>query len=368
MNALTVRGLSKAFASRPVLSGMDLEIPHGGFTAVLGPSGCGKTTLLRLIAGFERPDAGTIILDGNVVSEPGRQVAPERRHFGYVAQEGALFPHLNVGANIAFGLSRAQRRAGRVQEMLDLVGLAELEHRMPDQLSGGQQQRVALARALAPDPAVMLLDEPFSALDAGMRAGLRADVRRALEATGATALLVTHDQTEALSLADEVAIMRDGRLVQIADPGTLYSRPIDPAVASFVGDAILLPAHLHDGLADCALGRLSTSAEHPCANGRGTVMIRPEQLICTPAADGSINGQVLETTYYGHDADVTLALVGVDSDVRVTARQVGSMVPPIGTHVAIDVTGDVVAYGGPSQPSRISQEPAGEENEHRPRT
>jgi iron(III) transport system ATP-binding protein len=210
MAELALRGLHKAYGPVRALAGVDLTVRSGSLMAVLGPSGCGKTTLLRCVAGFEPVDSGHITVAGRTVTT----LAAHRRRIAVVPQEGALFPHLSVFDNVAYGLDRPARRAGRVEVVLALVGLADLARRMPHQLSGGQQQRVAVARALAPRPPVVLLDEPFSALDATLRVDLRRDVREALRADGATAVLVTHDQGEALSMADDIAVMRDGRIVQ----------------------------------------------------------------------------------------------------------------------------------------------------------
>lgn len=226
--ALQVQELAKSFGDEQVLTGLDLCVPAGGLTAVLGRSGGGKTTLLRLIAGLERADSGRISIGGAVVCDETVHRPPERRRIGYVAQEGALFPHLPVTANVAFGLGRAARRGPHVERMLELVGLGGLGARMPHQLSGGQQQRVALVRALAPGPSLVLLDEPFPTLDPGLRAALRADVQAALEAAGTTALLVTHDQEEALAMAGQIAVLRDGRIVQAGSPATLYHTPPTP--------------------------------------------------------------------------------------------------------------------------------------------
>jgi iron(III) transport system ATP-binding protein len=236
---VVLRGVRKAFGSTAVLTGVDLDATPGSFLAILGPSGEGKTTLLRLIAGFEAPDAGTIEIDGEPVVGGGRSLPPERRRVGVVPQEGALFPHLTVAQNVGFGLRRRQGRAERVAECLSLVGLEGFENRRPHQLSGGQQQRVAVARALAPRPSVVLLDEPFSALDAGLRAKVRHDVRQALRIAGTTSLLVTHDQEEAFSMADAVAVLRGGRIAQTDDPVTVYTNPSDLAVATFVGQGVL---------------------------------------------------------------------------------------------------------------------------------
>ena len=225
MRQVAVTGLHKAFGAHPVLTGVDLEVPAGSLTAILGPSGSGKTTLLRLMAGFERLDVGTIVIGDVLVDSPGGYVAPERRRIGYVPQEGNLFPHLTVAGNVGFGLTARERRGGKgvkVDAMLEKVGLAGFGRRYPHQLSGGQQQRVALARALAIEPAVVLLDEPFASLDASLRVGLRADVQEIFRRAGTTAVLVTHDQDEALSTADRVAVLRDGKIAQCAPPEDLY--------------------------------------------------------------------------------------------------------------------------------------------------
>jgi iron(III) transport system ATP-binding protein len=339
---LQVHGLAKAFGAHVVVDGLDLDVPAGSLTAVLGPSGCGKTTLLRLIAGFEHADAGRIALDGKALTDERRQLPPERRRIGVVAQEGALFPHLDVTANVGFGLARGARKSRRPEEMLELVGLSGLGRRFPHELSGGQQQRVALARALAPTPAVVLLDEPFTALDAGLRASLRTDVRAALTAAGTTALLVTHDQAEALSLADQVAVMRDGRLAQTADPATLYREPVDADIARFVGDAVLLPAYLDHGKADTPLGPLAL--RDTGALGPGQVMIRPEQLICEPAP-GAFTARVVSSTYYGHDSVLGLMMDSADGgSTPLTARASGGEPASIGSPVAVSVQGTVVGY------------------------
>lgn len=231
MNDLHVQGLTKAYGpAAPVLRGLDLDVPGGALAAVLGPSGCGKTTLLRIVAGFLHADTGTVTVGGRELTGPAVHLPPERRRIGIVPQEGALFPHLSVARNVAFGLTgleRAERRR-RTEDMLDLVGLAGYGDRMPHELSGGQQQRVALARALAPRPQLVLLDEPFNALDSALRAGVRTDVRAALRATGATAVLVTHDQQEALSTADLVAVVRQGRVAQCDTPRRSTGAPPTP--------------------------------------------------------------------------------------------------------------------------------------------
>ncbi len=263
--ALQCTGVMKSYGARQVLSGIDLSLPADSLTAVIGASGSGKTTLLRLIMGFESLDEGTVIVGGSVVSSAAIgaksvHLAPEKRRIGYVPQEGALFPHLSVAENIGFGLPRRERhRSGRVAEVAEIVGLgADHLDRPPGQLSGGEQRRVALARALAPRPAIVLLDEPFSGLDAGLRAETRAALLTALAREHATALLVTHDQAEALSMGDLVAVLRDGALAQIDDPVSLYRRPVDLDVARFVGEAVVMPGRMRfgDRVVTCALGRL----------------------------------------------------------------------------------------------------------------
>ncbi len=238
---LEVRRLTKRFGHVVAVEDFTLAVPEGEVLALLGPSGCGKTTVLRIVAGLERPDAGRVILAGRDATD----WPPEKRGVGLVFQSYALFPHLSVGANVAYGLRfRRGDRKGRVRELLALVGLARYERRKPHQLSAGQQQRVALARALAPEPRVLLLDEPLSALDAALRKDLRAELRALLGKLGMTALYVTHDQEEALALADRVAVMREGRLEQVAPPEELYSRPKTPFVASFLGRANLWPGRV----------------------------------------------------------------------------------------------------------------------------
>jgi len=235
--ALAVRGVSKSFGAADVLVDLDLEVPDGSVLALLGPSGCGKTTLLRIVAGLERPDTGVVEIAGEAVTAPGIDVPTERRRVGMVFQNGALFPHLDVARNVGYGLGRDQRRGGpRVDEMLALVGLSEFGDRRPDSLSGGQAQRVAIARALAPSPQVLLLDEPFSNLDAVLRVRLRREIAGVLRAAETTTVLVTHDRDEAFALADRVAVMRAGAVVQVGSPREVYRAPVDDWVAEFVGE------------------------------------------------------------------------------------------------------------------------------------
>jgi iron(III) transport system ATP-binding protein len=340
---VSISGLVKAFGAQPVLRGVDIEIPRGSVTAVLGSSGSGKTTLLRMLAGFERPDAGTITIGGALVNGPGRHVAPQDRHVGYVPQEGCLFPHLDVAGNVGFGLPRAQRR-GRVPEMLELTGLSDLAGRYPHQLSGGQQQRVALARALAPDPALLLLDEPFSSLDAFLRTSVRLEVLRVLRKAGTTTVIVTHDQDEALSSADQVAVLRQGLVAHAAAPQELYARPADAGLAQFVGDANLLPGTVRGGRAGTALGELALTDGSPAfADGEALlVLLRPEQLRLLPAdAPDSVPGTVTQRDFHGHDTVVT---VDTPACGPLTVRCAGAAELPPGTPVALRATGPVTGW------------------------
>lgn len=279
--ALRTLRLSKRFGEIVAVDSVDLDVRRGEFLGVLGPSGCGKTTLLRLVAGFERPDRGGVEIDGRVVAGPRRNLPPEERRIGMVFQESALFPHLDVAGNIGFGLARRGREE-RVAELVALVGLAGLQRRMPHELSGGQQQRVALARALAPDPALILLDEPFSSLDATLRSQLRGEVRDILRTAGATTLFVTHDQAEALEISDRVAVMRAGRVEQISTPDELYLRPVNRFVAGFVGEANLVPGEIRHGEVQTLVGRFRAPDRQLADGSQAEVLLRPEQLHMLP--------------------------------------------------------------------------------------
>lgn len=305
MSDFSVRCLSvaKRFGSVRAVDDVTLALRRGQMLALLGPSGCGKTTTLRLLAGFEVPDAGTIEIGGRLVAGNGRIVPPEKRRVGMVFQDYALFPHLDVAANVGYGLPKAEDRESRVREILSLVGLAGLEGRMPHELSGGQQQRVALARALLPRPDVVLLDEPFSNLDAALRVRVRGEVRQILKGAGVSAVFVTHDQEEALSLADEVGVMREGRLVQVAAPMQLYRYPATRAVATFLGDADFLPGEAVGGRVSCELGLLRTS---DALHGQVEVMLRPEDVDLTLDSQGP--GQVVLREFFGHDQLITVRL------------------------------------------------------------
>ncbi|MFC5291313.1 ABC transporter ATP-binding protein [Actinokineospora guangxiensis] len=335
MTDLVVRAVTKSYGATPALRGVDLDVGSAGFTAILGPSGCGKTTLLRCIAGFERPDAGEILADGQVVAGTSVHVPAHRRRIAVVPQEGALFPHLSVAANVGYGLTREQRRTARVDEVLELVGLAGYGRRWPHELSGGQQQRVAVARALAPRPRLVLLDEPFSALDAALRVELRRDIRAALLAAGATVVLVTHDQDEALSTADQVAVMRDGVVVQVGAPVEVYRAPNSEWVARFVGDAVALPAVADGDTAATGLGRVELTS-HPVAE-RFTVVVRPEQI---RLGGGPATATVVEVAFHGHDLLVALRLA--DATV-VTARVPATTPVEPGSELAVGVRGVALA-------------------------
>lgn len=341
MTSLTIKGITKSFGAATVLTGVDLEVPAGGIGAILGPSGCGKTTLLRIVAGFLHPDGGVVSFGDRTVVGDGHFVSPQKRHVGYVPQEGALFPHLDVLSNIAFGLPRAKRRGAHLARLLDLVELpSAIANRYPHELSGGQQQRVALARALAPNPALVLLDEPFSSLDAGLRESTGRAVARVLRTAGATAVLVTHDQGEALSLADHVAVMRDGAIAQVATPTQIYLKPVDPGVAAFVGGAAILPAHIDGTSVRCVLGALTVEPQH--VRGEALVLIRPEQIAIGACGSGGVEARVTDVSYYGHDTAVHLTVLPAGPDV--VARIAGREVPDRGALVGLKVHGPVTIF------------------------
>lgn len=295
-----VRGLAKSFGHHRVLNGVDITVPAGSLVALLGPSGCGKTTLLRTIAGLERPDEGRIEVGHRSVTAIGNGggdvfIKPEKRRIGMVFQDWALFPHLSVGDNIGFGLTRTERSSGRIERILALVDLPHVRDRMPGTLSGGQQQRVALARALANRPSVILLDEPFSNLDASLRVQIRAEVQRLLRDLGVTALFVTHDQEEAFSIGESVAVMFDGVVEQQASADQLYTAPSSRRVAEFIGDANFLPGGASGRVADTALGKIPLHTEH---QGTVEVMIRPEDVLVV-AGDAAV---IESIEFYGHDS------------------------------------------------------------------
>jgi iron(III) transport system ATP-binding protein len=298
MSHVRVRGLSKSFGAIEAVRELNLEIERGELMAVLGPSGCGKTTLLRVIAGFEQPDAGCVVVSDEVVAGPGRTIPPEKRRVGMVFQDYALFPHLSVEGNVAFGLTSRPReeRDALTQRTLELVGLQHKARCNVHELSGGERQRVALARAMAPEPELVLLDEPFSSLDATLRGGLRREVELILRDAEATALLVTHDQEEALSLADRVAVMRDGEIVQVGPPVEVYGKPATRWAAQFVGEVNVLSGVARGGGVETELGVFDLRVP---ASGSVHVAVRPEQLELR--SDGNTNAEVIAREFRGHD-------------------------------------------------------------------
>jgi len=303
---LECRQLHKSYGNTSVLHGVTFNARPGEIVGLIGASGGGKTTMLRLIAGFDYPDQGAISINGRQVASAAIRIPAEQRRVGMVFQEYALFPHLNVHDNIGFGLKGDKRTtAARVAQMLTLIGLGGLGDRMPDELSGGQQQRVALARALAPQPQILLLDEPFSNLDAALRAQVRAEVRAILKKTGVTCVFVTHDQQEALSFADTVAVLMNGRILQMDEPQALYRKPETRAVAAFIGESNFIPAIAHGESAQSALGVLPLDAAY---HGEIDVLIRPESVRIASLSQGGIPARVMWREYYGHDQRFGLML------------------------------------------------------------
>ncbi|HVM35017.1 MAG TPA: ABC transporter ATP-binding protein [Actinomycetota bacterium] len=333
--AIAVRGVVKSFEGAAVLKGVGLDVPAGTVVALLGPSGCGKTTLLRSIAGLERIDAGEISVGRRTLSGPKAFVAPEARRVGMVFQDWALFPHLTVGRNVAFGLPRRERNSRRIEEILRLVDLGGFGERMPSTLSGGQQQRVALARALANRPSVILLDEPFSNLDASLRNSIRLEVQRLLSDLGVTALFVTHQQEEAFVVGDRVAVMLDGEVVQQTTPAGLYEAPATRAVADFIGDANFLPGDACGEKAETLVGVVPL---RDLMWGEVDVMVRPEKLVLQPGDDATV--ETIE--FYGHDA---VYLVRCNNGTMLRARVLAAPTFAPGNRVAVGYAGDgTVAY------------------------
>ncbi|WP_411720249.1 ABC transporter ATP-binding protein [Mycetocola sp.] len=351
---LRLSGISKSFGTTEVLRDVSLEVPDGTRIALVGSSGSGKSTLLRLIAGFERPETGTIALGDREITGPRSAVPAHRRGVGYVAQDGALFPHLSVARNIAFGMPRASRQAAGVRELMELASLDPvLADRMPHELSGGQQQRVALARALTQQPKVILLDEPFSALDTGLRAQTRQAVVDMLEHSGVTAMLVTHDRDEALSFGQQVGVLADGRLVQAGAPANVFDAPIDVRVAAFLGDVVLVPARPTGAdEVDCAFGRLPVRHDRSGGAARVCAMVRPEQLRLAPAPDGG-NATVVDVRSTGAGAELTLRLsageFSAEATHRVPLHAAARFEPGCQVHLTVD--GGVVLYQGDSLPT-----------------
>jgi iron(III) transport system ATP-binding protein len=343
MTRLSIDGLTVTYAKRPVLNELSLTIPSGAFAAVLGPSGCGKTTLLRAIAGFISTFSGAIRFDDNLVSISSIVVPPERRKVGYVAQEGALFPHLSVYENIAFGL-KTENKSETVSEMLELIGMQKFAKRMPAELSGGQQTRVALARSLATKPSVMLLDEPFSALDAALRDELRSEVVALLKAAKTTTLMVTHDREEALVSADLVALMRRGQIVQVGSPAEVYRNPISPEIAISTGDVLVLDA------AQSSTGEFSFALNQKLRSANsvlGKVIIRPEEINISSNTTAGVLATIAKIDYYGHDAVIHLSVAG-SSDQLIDARVPAPVDFEVGQAVGLEHVGPVRWFPNPT--------------------
>ncbi len=351
---LEVRDLVHAYGARQVVRGLSFSLARGSIGCILGPSGCGKTTLLRCIAGFEPVTSGEIRLAGSLVSSQRMLVPPEKRRIGMVFQDYALFPHLTIADNIGFGLrgmDAAARRA-RVEELVQMVGLGGSPQAYPHEISGGQQQRVALARALAPRPDLLLMDEPFSNLDVDLRERLSLEVREIVKASGATAIMVTHDQQEAFAMADEIGVMHEGRIVQWDNAYNLYHRPASRFVADFVGQGVFLPARvLNDKQVEIELGVLNGSIPEHCGKGceicgkgcSADVLLRPDDIIHDDTS--SLQAEVVHKAFRGADIMYTLKLG--------SGRKVLALVPshhnhPLGEQIGIRLDVDhVVAFSPP---------------------
>jgi len=335
--AIVCHHLSKSFGPVRAVESVSFRLERGHFLALLGPSGCGKTTVLRMIAGLETPDTGTIELAGRVVEGDGVSVPPHHRRVGLVFQDYALFPHLTVAENIAYGLGRSAERRARVAALLDLVGLTGYDTRYPRELSGGQQQRVALARALAPQPDLLLLDEPFSNLDVALRTQVREDVRQIILQAGVSAILVTHDQDEAMSLADCIAVMFAGRIHQIGTARALYEAPVSRQVAQFLGEANVLAGDARSRTVSTALGELPIRSP---LHGPVDVLLRPEAVELSADGTGT-PARVQRAVYYGSHQAVWVTLAD-DTPLKVLAGSRVDWAP--GTPVKVQVRGEVLAF------------------------
>lgn len=338
LTIIEFKQVSKFYGDVEALHDLSLAVEEDQVISLLGPSGCGKTTTLRLIAGVETPDTGDLWVSRKHVSGSGIWVPPEQRRIGMVFQDYALFPHLNLYKNIAFGLQHFNgKKASRVAEMLELVGLAGYEERMPHEISGGQQQRVALARALAPNPDVLLLDEPFSNLDTALRKQVRTEVRNILHDTHTTSVFVTHDQEEAFSLSDKVAVIFDGRLAQFDTPQNLYQFPASKQVASFVGEANFIKAQADGSVAQSPLGKVKLLQP---AQDDVDLLIRPEMIHLLPTDEGT-PVQVIWNEYYGHNQRVGLRL---DDGSEIIARTDTQVAYRNGQNVRISVYAPLLAF------------------------
>ena len=341
MTSLSISHLSVKLGEREIISDLSFDLRQGEIASLLGPSGCGKTTLLRAIAGLIQPTSGTIRFGSQLVGVSSVVLPPNKRGTGYVPQQGALFPHLNVAKNISFGLDRelyTKKQISEItEEMINLIGLPGFENRLPSQLSGGQQTRVALARALAIKPKLILLDEPFSALDAVLREELRSEVVGLLRKLGSTAILVTHDREEALVSSDRVILMRSGRVIQDGTPEEVYEAPISPEIAASTGDALVLAAQkLPDGQTRYPL---SPSGSTELGRDTGYVVIRPEEIQVSNNLIDGIEGSLIHIDYYGHDAMLTVEVA--HSPTPIKARVVGPTQFVLGQKVYLKHTGPV---------------------------
>jgi len=335
VSAISVKGLSAGYGGAAVISDISFELAEQQLLAILGPSGSGKSTLLKTIAGFLTPINGSITLDGVTVSGATTFIPPEKRNIGLVPQEGSLFPHLDVSANIRFGIKRDSHSRQRVEELLEIIGMKEFAHARPQELSGGQQQRVALARALAPKPKLILLDEPFTALDTSLRAQLRDDIRSILTLTYTTAIMVTHDQEEALATADQLAIMQGGKLIAFGTPLSLYNAPKSIAVAQLLGEINVIPAVVeadHSVRTDFGVSTTQDSGDlNPGESG--VLIVRPEAIIIDEHS--TPNATIVDSLFHGHDS---LISVRMDSGLVVKLREPTQITRTPGDRCAVSVT------------------------------
>ncbi|MFB6122497.1 MAG: ABC transporter ATP-binding protein [Haloferacaceae archaeon] len=348
---LELDGVTKAFGPEVAVDDVSLQVRDGELLTLLGPSGCGKTTTLRLLAGLETPTEGTITIDGSVVATPDTVVPPEKRSIGMVFQDFALFPHLSVAENVAFGLTDVPDAVAesRVDELLDLVGLDGMADRTPNQLSGGQRQRVALARSLAPEPEILLLDEPFSNLDVRLRVEMREEVRRIIKEAGVTAISVTHDQEEALTISDRVGVMHDGRLSQVGDPGTVFQHPESRFVASFLGQAGFLSASVLDDVVETFVGPVPREyfdgLNDPYTGANVDVLVRPDDLrVREPGGEG--DGEIVRRQYTGPSF---IYHVQLDNGDEVRCLHNHDDVFTVGERVRVDIVSEHALAWYPSE-------------------
>ncbi|NLD14946.1 MAG: ABC transporter ATP-binding protein [Gammaproteobacteria bacterium] len=340
MSHIRIDNIHKSFGPVEVLKGIDLELAQGSVLALLGPSGCGKTTLLRLIAGFDPVDEGRIRFGEQLMASAMVFVPPERRRIGYVPQEGALFPHLTVEGNLAYGLPKGANRKQRISEVLELIGLQDFGHRYPHELSGGQQQRVALGRALAPDPQLVLLDEPFNALDLELRRSMCEDVIALLRKTGTTAILVTHDPGEAFAVSDQLAVMMHGQIMQCAPPETIYWQPASETVARLTGDAIFMPGQCTDNGMRCALGVIPLHGSCPVPQrGEPTLVVRPEQFHWCQQCEG-VPATVTRRSFRGDHTLIEVEIEGMCLSLRMPSLTT----PQLGESGHLRVLGKCMAW------------------------